>query len=114
MVTLGHTSGHLQVDELIIPGMAGNQLVDQPAPALGIMGIVDAQLAQAAHQPGMVLSPAKGFAAIDRHHFIDTVAEDESAIEHRDPGFADRHEFAVEVDDGVFGHEVSGIGWDIT
>src|SRR3954471_22153809 len=42
----------------------------------------------------MPLEP-EGRTRIDRHEFIDAIAENEAAVEHRDFRFFDRHEFAV-------------------
>ena len=40
-----------------------------------------------------------GLAPVDRHDFVDAVAVDEAAVEHRDLRIGERQELAVQVDD---------------
>src|SRR5690606_12529431 len=104
VVASGHAAGDLHVDELVGPGVAGDQHVDQGGPAGGVQRVGDADLVEAALEPRQVLGPAERASAVDRHDLVDAVAEDEAPVEHRDPGFLDGEEVAVQVDDLLRAH----------
>ena len=100
VVTLGHAPGDVHVDDLVGPlRVASHQFVDQLRPAGIIHGVGDADLGQAALEALEVVSQPERMALIDRHHFVDAVPEDESAVQDRDAGFGKRHVAAVQVDD---------------
>jgi len=82
-------------------GSAIDYLVDQGHPAGFVMRIRNTDASEAAQQARQVLLAAERLAAIHGNDFVDAVAEDETAIQHRHTGFGERGEFAVEVDDRI-------------
>lgn len=101
MATLRDAARDLQVGlgvpAVAEPGRVGlQQLVEQRAPARVVARIGNAELLQAAVQPRQVLrqperlAPA-AFHRVQRHHLVDAVAEDETAIEHRHARLGQRH-----------------------
>ncbi len=92
MVARRHAARDLDVDQLILRAAVLRQRLHQMAatlePVLAIVRVGDAQLAQSALQPRHVFVEAEQPLPIDRHHFIDAVAEDEAAVEHDDLGIA--------------------------
>ena len=101
MIAPRHAPGHMQVHELVAPGVARQQFGHQPRPAAIVHRIGDPHLAQAALEPREMLRPPKRHALVNRHDFIDAVAEDEAAIQHRHLRLRQRHELAIEID-GLF------------
>ena len=65
------------------------------------MRIFDSSLRQAALQPVQVLLDPERPLVVRRDHFVDAVAEDEAAIQHRDAGALQRHIVAVQVAQAV-------------
>ncbi len=95
-------AGHLQVNELVLPRMPADQLIDQVRPFVIGIWIGDTDSLQTALQAGQVIGPAKRLAGISRHHFVNTIAKDEAAIQHRDTGLGQREVFTVQID-GLIG-----------
>ena len=69
------------------------------------MRIGELDTVQAGLQAPQMLGQAERMARIHRDHFVDPIAENETAIQHGDSRLLDRHEFAVQVD-----HWGAGIG----
>src|SRR5882762_1699588 len=75
-------------------------------PLLSRVRIVDPGLGQAALQPVQVLLEAERALAIGRDHFVDAVAEDETAVQHRYVSLRKRQILAIQVAQGVGSHRV--------
>ena len=99
MVAPCHAARHVQVDELVPPGVTRQQVADQPRPAGVVERVVDPDLGEAALETREVLAPAERDALVGGRDFIDAVAENEAAVQDRNPGLGQRHELAVEIDD---------------
>ena len=72
-------------------------------PLLPRVRIVDPGLGQTALQPVQVLLEAERALAIGRDHFVDAVAEDETAVQHRYVSLRKRQILAIQVAQGVVG-----------
>ena len=109
MVALRHTAGDLHVHQLARPWMAIDHLGGQFEPLLQPQRVIDANCIQAALQSREVGVRAKrrpnscafSVDGIDRDHFIDTVTENETAIEHRYLCVDQRGPLAVQVAGGL-------------
>jgi hypothetical protein len=101
MVARRHAARDLDVDQLVghasLRGQRLHQVAATLQPALAIVGVVDAHLAQAALQPRHVLVETEQALAIDRHHLVDAVAKDEAAVQYRHLGVAHARVLAVQV-----------------
>jgi hypothetical protein len=69
-------------------------------PLLARVGIGHPHLDQAAFETGHVLGKSERASVVDRHYFVDAVAEDEAAVHDADLGVAQWRECAVEVAGG--------------
>ena len=87
MVALRDAARDLEVHALVFKRLARDQAGDEAAPLLARVGVADADRAEAALQPIEMLFESEGHLGIHRHHFVDAVAEDEAAVEHRHLGF---------------------------
>src|SRR5204862_5164778 len=96
VVALGHAARHLEIDRLVLETLALDDAADEAAPLLARIGIADTDRSEAALQPREMLFEAKRHLGVHRHHFVDAVAEDEAAVEHRHLGIRERQEFAVQ------------------
>ena len=109
MVAHRHAPGDLDVDQLIGlfglcahgTGIVCYQFDNKRVPAGLVHRVGDAQLAQAAREPRHVFGKAERAPGIGRHDLVDTVSEDEAAVEHADLRVAQGAEFAVEVAQGI-------------
>ena len=97
MVAQCHAARNLNVDQLIVRGLRAHEFTHQRQPTLAGVRIGDTQLGQAALQACHVLIKAKQTATINRDHFVHTIAEDESSIEHRHLRIAKRQGLAVQM-----------------
>src|SRR5256885_4465744 len=96
VVALGDAARDLEVHALVFKRLARDQAADERSPLLARVGVADADRAKAALQPVEMLFEPEGHLGVHRHHFIDAVAEDETAVEHRHLGLGKRHEAAVQ------------------
>ena len=88
----------LQVDRLVGPRRFGDQPLDDGRPAGGIQRVGQPNAVQRRLQSRQVLGEAERAARIDGNHFIDPVAEEETAVERRNAGFRQRQKAAVQID----------------
>jgi len=90
VIALCHASGHLEVDALLVEGLARDQFGDDRAP-LGLrMRIDQTDAVEAALEAREVLRQSERLAMIDRDDLVDTVAVDEAAVEHGHLGVLER------------------------
>ena len=84
VVALRDPARHLQVDALVLPGVAleRDHAISSDHSASG-MRIRDAYRVEARLQPREVLGEPERRARVHRDHFVDAVAEDETAVQHR-------------------------------
>jgi len=75
-----------------------HQTADQAHPGLVVVRIGEPDAVQAVLQAPQMLGEPERVARIHRNHLVNAVAENEAAIEHRNAGLLDRHEFAVQID----------------
>src|SRR6185369_11439481 len=98
MVALGDAARHLEVHALVLERLRVDDAVDELRPLLARMRVAYAHLAEAALEAREVLVEPERHARVHRHHFVDAIAEDEPAVEHRDRRLFDGKELAVQVD----------------
>src|SRR5690606_23413352 len=96
VVAPGDAARDLQVDELVGPRVARDEIVDDLRPARLVVRIADRDRGEASLQACEVLRPAELAAPVDRNDFVDAVTEHEAAIEHGNPRLLERHPFAVQ------------------
>ncbi len=101
MVAHRHAARHLDVDELVVAGLRGDQPAALLEPSGAVVRVGDAQLGEVARQARHVLVEAKQAPPVHRQHLVHTVAEDETAVEHADLGLGQRAEAAIEVAQAV-------------
>ena len=95
MIAPRHAACDLQVQRLILGFIQFDEAARQPRPFGVAMGIGEPDAVEAGPQSQQVLGEPERMPRVHRDHFVHAVAEDEAAIEHRDPGLFDGHEFAV-------------------
>ena len=88
----------LKVDALIVPGIGGDDLVDNLAPAHVLVWIRDLQSRKARFEARQMFCQTKWPARIDRQVFVGAVTELKATVLHRDARYADWHHFTVEKD----------------
>src|SRR5262249_51783944 len=93
------TACDLQVDRLVVTGVARHDVVYESGPVSIGERIGEPYAVEAALQSPQVLTQTERVARIDGNQFVDAVAENENAVQHRNPRFFERHEFTVEVND---------------
>ena len=100
MIALRDAARDLEIDALVRPGLTLHEIRHQTLPTLprcggSAMRIASRLCCSRARCSGR----RNGTRRIDRDHLVDAVAEDEAAVEHRDPRLRQRHELAVQIDD---------------
>ena len=65
------------------------------------MGIREADAVETVLQTAQMVRHSKRLTPVNGNHLVDTVAVDETSIEHRNACVLERKEFAVQVDDLV-------------
>ena len=98
VVAFGNAARHLEIYALVLEGLLCDQLQDDVAPFGAVVGIADPDRGEAALQARQVLVHPERHARIHRHQLINTVAEDEAAVEHRNARLLDRHELSIQED----------------
>ena len=71
-------------------GVPLDERIEQLRPPGVVVRVRDPDRPQAVGEPGEVLGQTEETAAVDGHDLVDTIAEDEAAVEHRDFGFGKR------------------------
>src|SRR5215471_1015079 len=99
MIALCDATRHLEVYRLVIAGVARDDFLDEACPFGAGERIRDAHGVEAALQALEVLGHPERAPGIDRYDFIDAVAEDEPAVEHRDTRLGGGQEFTVQIND---------------
>jgi hypothetical protein len=89
----------LEVDRLVVAGVARDEIVHELGPFGVAERIREADRLVAPLETHEVLGEPEGPLRIDRDHLVDAVAEDEPAIEHRDVRLLDGGELAVQIYD---------------
>src|SRR5690242_19543139 len=98
VVALGRAARDLEVDVLVLPGIARDDLFDELGPLRVRVRVGNAYRVEACPQPVEVLGEAEGAPGIRRDYLVDAVSENEAAVEHGNLRLFDRHELAVEID----------------
>jgi len=99
MRALGGAARNLIVNRLIVACIARNNFVREPCPLRISHRIDKTDPIKTMLQSPQVLAQSKRISRIHRHHFVDAITEDETAIEHGNACFAKRHEVAIEIYD---------------
>ena len=89
----------LDVQQQIAAAIAVHQRAEGGEPARAVERGRHADFFQAAIEPVEMLVQAVRPAAVDRQHFVDAVAEQEAAVERRDPRLRERQQAAIEPDE---------------
>ncbi len=98
MAALGNAPGDLHVDHLVFMLGSVDQILDTRLPACLVIRIGDRDRSEVAFQPGQMLVDAERHPTINRYDFVDAVAKDEAAIQHRNPGLRKRHRLGCAID----------------
>ena len=106
-VALRRAPCHLHVDQALDEAVAADELLLQPRPFLGGVGIRDADLAQAAIEPGEMGLVVHETTVQDRAHLVDAVREQEAAIVDRDASLLEGEKGAVDEHDAGQGRAPS-------
>src|SRR5205823_7532593 len=96
---------YLQVERLIEEGLLGDELAHQGFPLRLGMGIREADAVETVLQTAQMVRHSKRLTPVNGNHLVDTVAVDETSIEHRNACVLEGKEFAVQVDDLVRSEE---------
>ena len=90
---------NLQVDILIAAAVRRDEGYDQLSPAVRIVRIAHADLAQAPGQSLEVGCQAEWLSVIDGDHFVNPVAENKAAVKYGYACLAQRHVLAIQIND---------------
>ena len=93
----GDPARDLDVDRLVGKILQLDQLQDAFAPPGHVVRVGQADAVEAALQAAQVLVEPERLFRVHRHQFVDAVAEDEAAVEHRNLRVGERQELAVEI-----------------
>src|SRR6266581_143721 len=81
VIPLGRTAGDLEIDILVIPGVSRDDFSYELGPLRERMRVGESNRVQACLEPGEMLLEAERPPGIYRDQFVDTVPENEAAIE---------------------------------
>ncbi|MNC86359.1 hypothetical protein D3C83_20130 [compost metagenome] len=104
MVAPRRAPRHLQVDRLVLAGVARDDILREAGPFRVRHRVGKADAVEAVLEAPQVLGQPECMARVDRNHFVDAVAKNEAAVQHRYPGLLQRHELAIQIND--FTHPV--------
>src|SRR5690606_16781578 len=101
VIPFRHTPRDLDVNHAVAQAGALDQILDDLLPVAAPKTYLDVDSGEAALETGQVTVHAKGLAVIGRHHIINTIAKNESAIKHGDFGIFQPNIVAIQVNDTI-------------